>query len=247
MNVFVRALSTGAPRKPAVELLQALREARLSWDIDFYWFKSFCQDPLNEMFAEARKTTADFIILLHDDVGLEQPLDIAKLPALNLPMVNTMIPVWQSSGAMYWNCYHLTPDEILFSVDDTRMEPVEQIYQSCLAMTCYRRDVIDAIKQPFQIGVEDDGTLSDQGGADVRFCRELHRLDIPIYTATEIRPWHLRTVELQSLVKAFKSYQTSSYGLPSMVRKDCKGMGFPVSKSYQERWRSGRIHRPQGI
>lgn len=247
-KVFLRVFSTGAPRRLSVELLRALDRARLGWDLDFYWFKLFTSNPINELFAQARAAKADFAILLPDDTVPADPLDLVKMVGRNVPVCDALTPVW-NNGALYWNCYHLTPDDVLFSVDHTRMQAVEQVYQTSLGMGCYRRDVLDVFdnSEPFLVNTHPDGTLADQGGADVGFCRELHRRQIPVYADTTVKAKHTRPVELSELVEAFRAYRPTQYVLPAMVRKDVSDFGFPRCDSYVQGWAEGRFHRPSNI
>ena len=247
-SVFLRVFSTGAPRRLSIELLRALEKARLGWDVDFHWFKLFTSNPLNELFAQARTTKADFVILLPDDIAPADPADLYKMVERNVPVCDALLPVW-NTGTLYWNCYHLTPDDVLFSVDHTHMQNVEQVYQTALGMGCYRRDVVDAFagEAAFVGNEHPDGTLADQGGSDVEFCRELHRRDIPMFVDTTVKVKHFRPVELSELVDAFQAHRPTSYGLPAMVRKDVRELRFPRCASYRKNWNEGKVYRPSGI
>ena len=151
-KVLFRIFSTGAPRRASVELIRSLDRMGLTWDIGFHWFKLFTGDPLNDMFAQMRQSKGfDFGIFLPDDIGVDEPEQLAQLPAYNAPVVDGLVPVW-NPGGLYWNCYHLTPDDVLFSVDDTQMSNFEQVYQTSLACACYRRDVVEqAVDFPFKL------------------------------------------------------------------------------------------------
>jgi len=226
-----RIFSSGAPRRVAIETLAAAKS--LGWDADFHWFKLFTADPVNELFAETRQTDADFGLFICDDVGLTAS-ELERLPAHDKPVVDSLLPVWNQ--VMYWNCYHVTPDDILFSVQRHQLAPLEQVYQTAVATACYRRDVIDAIECPFTVQTNPDGTLRDQGGSDVSFCRELQRRNIPLWVDTTLHPRHQRPVELDRLQ------------LPhGVVRKDVSHLNLPRADSYQEQWAAGNIRIPEEI
>lgn len=240
-TVLFRVMSTGAPRRPSVELVRALSRMSLTWDIDFHFFKLFTGDPLNDIFATARASNYEFVIAVPDDIGVANVEALAALPSFNAPVVDGLVPVF-NHGHLYWNAYHLTPDDVIFSVDDQQLRLLEQVYQTSLACACYRRDVVEAAKEfPFRPTLNADGTLADQGGYDVTFCRALHARDLPIYVSAELRPMHIRSVDLAAVVEAVRR------GRPSIVRHLVDGRNFPRCSSYVRQWELGGIWRPPGI
>ena len=176
---------------------------------------------------------ADFAFLLPDDIGV-LPEELLQLISHNQPVVDGLVPT--VNHMIYWNAYHVDPsDWMLFSLNDRLAAPLEPIYQTSLACACYRQDVLQAMTRlPFAVGVEDDGTLQQQGGADVRFCRALHSRNIPMFVDTTVRPRHVRPVELQQLATG-------------IAKQSVAQLHFPMSYAYRQAWITGRISRPPGV
>lgn len=225
-------MTRGEGLQPATISRMLWCRTHLGWDADFHVNKVGIDIARSEVVADARKSDADYLIMVDDDVVPTER--ITRLPEHDVPVVSGCVPSWKF-GKLFWCIFDLDENGTYRSVVDFNEDhSLQQIYAAGGAMLCIRRDVfMDETQDPlFLFTRNSDGTVADFGGEDTTFCQRVHKMGHPIYVDPSVVGEHQPRIELvRTLVEngddegivIASAYNTYDYDVE-----------LPVSDSYRD-------------